>query len=446
MTSLTERIRHIDLNISELPDYRVVGRVEEISGVIIVARLHQVRIGELCRIEMKHQCLYAEVVAFRNERCLLMPYGSVHGIRPDTRVIPTGRLLHVKCGGHLLGSVLDGLGNILKKSTISNSPDHSFECLDVDRSAPDPLLRNHVKEILETGIPAVDSFLTVGKGQRIGIFASAGTGKSTLIGEIAKSSRADVIIINLIGERGREVREFIEENLGSRGLERSVVVVATSDQPAIVRLKSAYVATTIAEHFRDLGQDVCLIMDSVTRFARSLRELGLARGEPPARAGFPPSVYAELPRLLERSGNDQNGSITGFYTVLTETEELNDPVSDEVMSILDGHIILSRKLAHQNHYPAIDVLKSKSRIMSRIVTEEHRMVVAWMLDRMALYQSNEDAIRFGFHEPGKNLELDVAIRVKASMDKFLFSGNCRGYSLNELIRIMKEIKSDAEQV
>ncbi|MCD4652575.1 FliI/YscN family ATPase [bacterium] len=413
---LTKKISQLEY----IRTFKVSGRVEEITGVVVSATIDMARIGEICRISTDTGYIAAEIVGFRNGRYLLMPYAYLDGLYPDAEVLPMGSSLKLKCGDNLVGRIFDGLGNPINENMNRQLASYD-EIRNVRATPPNPLSRNRIQTALLTGIPAIDSLLTLGTGQRVGVFAGAGTGKSTLIGQIARSSNADVVVINLIGERGREVREFIEDNLGKSGLERSVLVIATSDQPAIIRLKSAYTATTIAEYFRDQGKNVLLIMDSVTRFARALREIGLARGEPPARCGYPPSVFAELPRLLERTGNNNLGSITALYTVLVSGDDLTEPVADEVMSILDGHIILSRELAAENHYPAIDILRSKSRVMSKVATTKHFTLAQEILSNYALYTSNQDAIRFGFYKSGENLELDHAVKIKSKIDDLLCS-------------------------
>jgi FliI/YscN family ATPase len=370
---------------------------------------------------------------------LLMPYSCTHGMRPDAKVVPTGHGFKVICHSNVTGCVLNGLGKTVSTRIGYSSAPPKTPKYSIHQKAPDPMIRKGINQPLYTGINAIDGFITFGKGQRIGVFAAAGTGKTTLMSQIAKSVQADVVVINLLGERGREVKEFLENTLDPETRKRSVVVAATSDQPAIVRSKSAFVATTIAEYFRDHGKNVFLMMDSVTRFARALREIGLARGEIPTRSGYPPSVFAELPTLMERAGTNDKGSITALYTVLVEGDDLNEPVSDEVMSILDGHIILSRKLAAENRYPAIDILRSKSRVMNQVVSNEHRKISAELLSNYALYKANEDAIRFGFYEAGKNQELDSAVRVKPVVDKFMFSSTDKTQSIDDTVKIMKTL-------
>ncbi|KXS45241.1 MAG: flagellum-specific ATP synthase [Candidatus Frackibacter sp. T328-2] len=346
------------------------GKIRRVIGLIIESQGPNVTLGEICLIksQFNSEPVQAEVVGFKDNKVLLMPLGEMEGIGPGCRVEATGKSLKVKVGEELLGHVLDGLGHPL---TDLNLDELTTE-YSAHNTPPDPLTRQRITTPLPVGIRSIDGLLTCGRGQRLGIFAGSGVGKSTLLGMIARNTEADINVIGLIGERGREVREFIEKDLGEEGLARSVVVAATSDQPALVRLKGALVATAIAEYFRDQGKDVMLMMDSVTRFAMAQREVGLAVGEPPATRGYTPSVFATLPKLLERAGTNEVGTITGLYTVLVEGDDMNEPIADAVRGILDGHIALSRDLASQNHYPAIDVLESVSRVMNDIITKEHQ--------------------------------------------------------------------------
>jgi FliI/YscN family ATPase len=350
---------------------QVKGRVKEVIGLVVKAAVPDVWIGELCLVYSTRSRLpvKAEVVGFQGGDVLLMPLGDLQNVGPQSEVVPTGKCLTEKVGPQLLGRVLNGVGEPM--DTRQRGPLEGGEEYSVYSHPPDPLSRQRVTRPLSIGIRAIDSLLTCGEGQRIVVYAAAGVGKSTLLGMIARNTEADVNVIALIGERGREVRDFMEQDLGEEGLKRSVVVCATSNEPSLVRLKGAYVATAIAEHFRDQGKKVVLMMDSVTRFARAQREVGLACGEPPTRGGYTPSVFAELPKLLERSGNSDKGSITAFYTVLVAGDDMNEPVADEVRSILDGHIILSRELAGQGHYPAIDPLQSVSRVMTTVTNAAH---------------------------------------------------------------------------
>ncbi len=396
------------------------GRVTQVIGLTIEAQGLNAQVSELCYITSAEgqTSIPAEVMGFRDERTLLMPLGEMHGIGPGSAVRATGSLLKVPVGEGLLGRVLDGLGNPIDgKGPIASSAAYS-----VAGSVPHPLTRIPISQPLETGVRAIDGFLTVGKGQRIGIFAGSGVGKSTTMGMIARHARANVSVIALIGERGREVQEFIQRDLGPDGLARSVVVVSTSDQPALVRLKGAWVATAIAEYFRDQGQDVTFMMDSVTRFAMAQREIGLAIGEPPAMKGYTPSVFALLPKLMERTGAGERGTITGFYTVLVEGDDLTEPITDAVRSILDGHIVLSRELATQNHYPAIDVLDSVSRVMPAITDKPHRVAASQLRDLLATYHKASDLINIGAYAHGSNSAIDRAIALMPSILDFLRQG------------------------
>jgi flagellum-specific ATP synthase/type III secretion protein N (ATPase) len=393
------------------------GSVTEVVGLTIEVRGIRAQIGELCYLLSpgRSERVPAEVVGFRHNCALVMPLGDLEGIRPGTRVVSTQSTFRVPVGEELLGRVVDGLGHPLD----GGRPILSAESYPATNAAPHPLKRTPIREPLVTGVRAIDGLLTVGKGQRIGIFAGSGVGKSILLGAIARNARSDVSVVGLIGERGREVQEFIDRDLGPEGMKRSVVVASTSDQPALVRLKGAWVATAIAEYFRDQGLDVTLLMDSVTRFAMAQREIGLAIGEPPARKGYTPSVFALLPKLLERAGTDQRGSITGFYTVLVEGDDFNEPVSDAARSILDGHIMLTRELAAENHYPAIDVLQSISRLMSTVANQEHQNWAAYVKEMLAVYAKARDLINIGAYQPGSSAEIDEAIAVMPALLEFL---------------------------
>lgn len=413
---------------------KVTGKIQEAIGVILTSNLKNVKIGEICTLKTRTEQLDAEVVGFRKDKCLLMPFGYTNGIGPDTEVEPTGRQLRITCGEHLKGAILDGLGrSITPQSQLERVNSHSRS---INVSPPNALERLPIKTAVTTGIAAIDAFLTLGRGQRMGIFAAAGAGKSTLIGNITQHVDADIVVINLIGERGREIREFIDDNLSSETRRKSVVIYATSDQPAIVRLTSAYTATTIAEYFRDQGLNVLLVVDSITRFARALREIGLARGEVPARGGYPPSVFAELPRLLERSGNNDKGSITALYTVLVSGDDLTEPIADEVMSIIDGHIVLTRELAEKGHYPAIDILKSKSRVMNRVTSRTHQTDAARLLRLYATSMNNQESIRFGFYKKGNNKQLDRAVTLTPLIDDFLCSAPGSHENLNDVCKAL----------
>lgn len=384
---------------------RYNGKVVQVVGLTIESQGPSCQVGEVCKVHTRGgRAIPAEVVGFRQERVVLMPLGDMSGIEPGCEVVSTGDPLLVPVGRALLGRVLDGLGRPMD----GLEPPDCDQLYPVTASPPDPLRRRRIAEPLELGIRAIDGVLTVGKGQRIGIFSGAGVGKSTLLGMIARNTRAEVNVIGLVGERGREVREFIERDLGEEGLRRSVVVCATSDAPAVVRLKAAMTATTVAEFFRDQGVDVILMMDSVTRVAFAQREMGLALGEPPATRGYTPSVFAMLPRLLERSGCSDRGAITGLYTVLVEGDDMTEPVADQVKSILDGHIVLSRELAEQNHYPSIDILQSVSRSMPDITTREHREAANRARDVLATHREAQDLINIGAYVPGSNPKIDHA--------------------------------------
>ncbi|MFW6006700.1 MAG: flagellar protein export ATPase FliI [Halanaerobiales bacterium] len=392
------------------------GHITRVIGLIIESRgPANVSIGELCLIKNNNKEIRAEVVGFENNKVLLMPIGHMKGINPGARVIATGEKIKIKAGKELLGKVLNAVGEPLNGKIQKNN----LEEISINNQPPDALKRTRIKEPLGLGIRSIDGLLTCGKGQRVGIFAGSGVGKSTLLGMAARNTEADINVIGLIGERGREVRDFIEDSLGSEGLKRSIVIVATSDKPALVRVKAAHTATAIAEFFRSQGEDVLFMMDSVTRVAMALREVGLAAGEPPATRGYPPSVFAELPRLLERTGTSESGTITALYTVLVEGDDFNEPVSDTVRGILDGHIVLSRELASRNHYPAVDILESVSRVMPDIVDEEHQQAAGIVKQIMANYRESEELINIGAYEPGSNPEVDKAINKIDAVNDFL---------------------------
>lgn len=395
----------------------VRGRVTELIGLLIRAAVPGARVGELCLIHSPHRAkvLRAEVVGFRGSEVILMPLGDVSDVAMGAEVIPTGTSLTIRVGDDLLGRVLDGLGEPLD----GRGPvDDAVEKV-VSARPPDPMKRQRVTKQLKTGVRALDGILTVGEGQRIGIFAAAGVGKSTTLGMLARNTEAEINVIALIGERGREVRDFLEQDLGEEGLKNSVVIVATSNEPSLIRMKAAYVATAVAEYFRDQGKKVLFLMDSVTRFARALREVGLAAGEPPARSGFPPSVFSELPRLLERTGNSDKGSITAFYTVLVEGDDMTEPIADETRSILDGHVVLSRKLAAQNHYPAIDINESVSRVMPAIAPKTHVDSAGKLREVLATYEAQKDLILIGAYKKGSDPKTDYAISKIDAVNKFL---------------------------
>jgi flagellum-specific ATP synthase len=395
---------------------RVNGKVTQVIGLTVESEGPDASIGDLCYIYPSKSAkpLKAEVVGFRNNKVILMPLGDLHAISPGCDVVGTGKPLTVQVGSELLGKVLDGLGNPLDGSFLPSRMQH----YSTHNEPSNPLNRPRVTEPLSIGVRAIDGLLTVGQGQRVGIFAGSGVGKSTLLGMIARNTSADVNVIALIGERGREVLEFIEKDLGPEGLARSVVIVATSDQPALIRMKGALIATTIAEYFRDRGLNVMLMMDSVTRYAMALREVGLAIGEPPATRGYTPSVFAALPKLLERAGTGPSGSITAFYTVLVDGDDMNEPIADAVRGILDGHIVLSRHLAHKGHFPAIDVLASVSRVMKEIVTEQQQDAANELKRLLAIYRDSEDLINIGAYQVGSNKEIDKAIEAIETIHAF----------------------------
>lgn len=393
-----------------------LGKVVKVVGLTIESIGPDANLKDLCLIvsQDKKHSIMAEVVGFRDDRILLMPYHNVEGIGVGSTVETTHEPLKVFVGEDLLGKTLDGLGNPFDEQLLDCNTMYSVEA-----APPDPMTRKIIDEVLPLGVKAVDGLITVGKGQRIGIFAGSGVGKSTLLGMFARNTKADINVIALIGERGREVREFIERDLGEEGMRRSVVVVATSDKPALIRNKAAKTATCIAEYFRDQGKDVLLMMDSLTRFSMAQREIGLASGEPPVSRGYPPSVYAEMPKLLERAGNSEKGSITGLYTVLVDGDDFNEPITDTARGILDGHIMLTRKLANKNHYPAIDILQSISRVMSHIVEKDHKYAAGQLKNILATYQGAEDIINIGAYKPGSNKAIDFAISKIDAVNAFL---------------------------
>lgn len=416
---------------------RYSGKITKVTGLTIESNGPMASIGELCYIYPHNSSdpIKAEVVGFKDDRILLMPLGEMNGIASGSSVVASGRALSVNVGSELVGRVLDGLGNPID----GKGPIKAQKFYPVSNNPPNPLERKKIKEPLSLGVKAIDGLLTCGKGQRIGIFSGSGVGKSTLMGMISRNSTADVNVIGLIGERGREVREFIENDLKEEGLKRSVLVVVTSDQPALVRVKGAMVATAIAEYFRDSGMNVMLLMDSLTRFAMAQREIGLAIGEPPVTRGFTPSVFAVLPRLLERAGNSSDGTITGLYTVLVDGDDLNEPVTDTVRGILDGHIVLSRHLANQNHYPAIDILASISRVMPSVVTKEHREISNKIKDILATYKESEDLINIGAYKKGSNKKIDIAIDLIEGINDFLKQDVDKSYTFEETLSMMSSI-------
>ncbi|MBD3393524.1 MAG: flagellar protein export ATPase FliI [Chitinivibrionales bacterium] len=422
--------------LSDAEPVRVHGKITEVIGLLIESTGPMASIGDVCTIERGGRVVgRAEVVGFRKERTLLMPLGPIEGIHSGLTVVSTKKPLSVGVGEHLLGRVIDGLGNPLDgKGGL-----HPDTYRPIFSSIPNPLDRQRITEPLETGIRAMDSLATVGKGQRIGIFSASGVGKSVLLGMMAKNCKSDVNVIALIGERGREVREFLERDLGEEGLKRSVVVVATSDRPALIRLKGAMIAATIAEYFRDRGNDVLLLYDSITRLATAQREIGLAVGEPPATKGYTPSVFGMLPGIMERAGTSKDGTITGMYTVLVEGDDMDEPIADAARSILDGHIVLSRQLAQRNHYPAIDVLASISRCMPDVITQEHQKLADRVKGLLAAYRENEDLINIGAYVSGSNASVDKAIQVHEPMNGFLRQGREERSTLDEAVKQLGEI-------
>lgn len=414
---------------------RYMGRVSKVVGLTIEAEGPETHVGALCNIKSLHgREVLAEVVGFKDNHVLLMPIGDMNGIGPGSIVTACDKDLEVGVGPDLLGRVLDGLGRPMD----GRGPVPIEKFYPVENKPPNPMTRPRITEVLPLGVKCLDGLLTVGKGQRMGIFAGSGVGKSTLMGMIARNSKSDVNVIALIGERGREVRDFLERDLGEEGLKRSVVVIATSDQPALIRLKGALVATSIAEYFRDCGKDVILLMDSLTRFSMAQREIGLAIGEPPVTRGYTPSVYAIMPKLLERSGTSSKGSITGLYTVLVDGDDMNEPITDTARGILDGHIVLSRQLAHRNHYPAVDVLASISRLMNDIVDEEHKAYASELRRNLAVYREAEDLINVGAYVKGSNAEIDRAIDLNKGINEFLMQKTEERFSFKETIELLKK--------
>ena len=413
-----------------------LGKVAKVVGLTVESIGPSAKLNDLCHIITKdhNQVINAEVVGFRDDRVLLMPYDQTTGVGLGSRVENTGAPLKVMVGDELLGKVLDGLGNPIDGSGLNSTCGYS-----VQAEPPDPLTRELIDTVLPLGVKAVDGLITVGKGQRIGIFAGSGVGKSTLMGMFARNTKADINVIALIGERGREVREFIERDLGPEGMKRSVVIVATSDKPALIRKKAAMTATAVAEYFRDQGRDVLLMMDSLTRFSMAQREIGLASGEPPVSRGYPPSVYGEMPQLLERAGRSDKGSITGLYTVLVDGDDFNEPIADTARSILDGHIVLDRKIAQKNHYPAIDVLQSISRVMSSIVDSKHKKASGQLKNVLATYSEAEDLVNIGAYKAGSNPSIDYALSKIDAVNEFLQQDVYEKISFEESIRRLEEL-------
>ena len=429
----------MELALQDSPTLRSRGRVVQVIGTIIKAVVPSVKVGELCILRNPGESfeMKGEVVGFVKDAALITPIGDMFGISSATEVIPTGRAHMVPVGNGLLGRVLDGLGRPLDEAELG--PIESNKFYPVFADAPDPLKRRIISQPLELGVRALDGLLTCGEGQRMGIFAAAGGGKSTLMGMLVKGADVDVTVVALIGERGREVREFLEHELGPEGRRKSVIVCATSDKSSMERSKAAYVATAIAEYFRDQGKRVLFLMDSVTRFARAQREIGLAAGEPPTRRGYPPSVFATLPKLMERAGMNEHGSITALYTVLVEGDDMTEPIADETRSILDGHIVLSRKLGAANHYPAIDVLASASRVMNAVITPEHKAAAGRLRELMAKYQEVELLVKIGEYKRGGDATTDEAIDKHEAIRSFLRQRTDEHSTLPDALKRMQEL-------
>lgn len=415
------------------------GKVNQVVGLTIESEGPSVQVGELCFIISKkaNSIIRAEVVGFKGNKVLLMPLGEMGGIGPGSEVQGTGKPLCVKVGQKLLGRILSGLGEPID----GKGPLDCDETYPIYNEPPNPITRPRINTQLSTGVRTIDSLLTFGRGQRMGVFAGSGVGKSTTLSMIARYTAADINVLALVGERGRELRDFIERDLGEEGLKRSVVVCATSDQPALIRMKAAYVGTAVAEYFRDQGNKVMLMMDSVTRFAMAQREVGLAIGEPPATRGYTPSVFALLPKLLERSGTSPKGSITGMYTVLVEGDDMNEPIADAVRGIVDGHIVLSRAIAARNHYPAIDVLGSVSRVFTEINSNEHQKAASKMRNAMSIYKEKEDLINIGAYQDGSNPEIDYAKKMMPEINNFLKQGVFEKSTLEETINRLINLMS-----
>lgn len=422
-----EKIKKADLQ-------RHMGKITKIVGMTVEASGPSCNIGDVCRIYKKgsNKFIYAEVAGFSENKLLLMPYSDIDGIGKGSIVDSTGKKLSVNCSEKLVGRIIDAIGNPLDgKGKIDKGIEYS-----IAGEACNPLMRPAINEIIPMGVKAIDGLLTIGRGQRMGIFAGSGVGKSTLLGMIAKEVKADINVIALVGERGREVLEFIERDLGEKGMARSVLVVATSDQSAMMRNKCPMTATAIAEYFKDQGKNVLLMMDSLTRYAMAQREIGLAVGEAPIARGYTPSIYTTMPKLLERAGNFENGSITGIYTVLVEGDDVNEPISDTVRGIIDGHIVLSRKVAMKNHYPAIDILGSISRLMTTIADKEQKEAAGKLRNLLSLYESNADLISIGAYKKGSNPEIDEAISKIDKINEYLIQNTDESFDYNETVKML----------
>ncbi|MCR4317833.1 MAG: FliI/YscN family ATPase [Planctomycetes bacterium] len=439
---------HFDLaklkeKIHEVVPVKISGQVSQVVGLLVECEGLSVPVGALCHIEARDagETMEAEVIGFKNDRALLMPFGDVRGIARFDKVRLVQQVRRIPVGPALLGRILDGRGRPIDgKGEVG-----AFDSYPVFARAPEALSRKRVTEPLSTGVKAIDGLFTIGKGQRVGLFSGSGVGKSMLMGMIARNSSADVSVIGLVGERGRELKDFIEKDLGAEGLKRSVVVVATSDKPHLERIQCAFVATAVAEYFRDQGKDVVLMMDSVTRVCLSQREVGLSMNEPPATKGYPPSVFALLPRLLERSGQSSKGSITGFYTVLVEGDDTADPIADSVRGILDGHIWLSRKIANRGRYPAIDVLESISRCMIDVSTKPHQQAAMKVKELLATYLDAEDLINIGAYAQGSNRNIDKAIQMYEPITEFLKQWYYEAFDLSTTIQLLLKMFPEIAQ-
>ena len=440
MNGVIKKQYHKYINLIDKTYFNRYGKVAKVVGLTIESLGPDAKLNDLCRILIDREndiSVMAEVVGFRDKHILLMPFENVEGIGVGCIVENTGHPLSVTVDDNILGHTLDGLGRPTDVEELELKKEYPVEAM-----PPDPMSRVIIRDVLPLGVKAVDGLITVGKGQRIGIFAGSGVGKSTLMGMFARNTRADINVIALIGERGREVREFIENDMGEEGMKRSVVIVATSDKPALIRNKAAKTATAIAEYFRDQGKDVLLMMDSLTRFCMAQREIGLASGEPPVTRGYPPSIYSEMPKLLERAGNSDKGSITGLYTVLVDGDDFNEPITDTARSILDGHIVLSRRLGQKNHYPAIDVLASISRCMSAIASDAHKSAAGKLRNVLGTYDEAEDLINIGAYKSGSNVAIDYAIQKINAVNQFLMQGTAEKFTFEEITQRLEEIFKD----
>ncbi len=440
MSAVLEHIEKYIDQLDKLELVKVNGRVSEVIGLVIESVGPTTSLGDVCSIKSRdgEELCLSEVVGFRSNRVLSMVLGSASSISPGSEIVASGKTFSVGVGMDLLGRVLDGLGRPMD----GLGPVDFEEMRSIYAAPPNPLERKRITKPISSGIRSIDSLTTIGKGQRMGIFAGSGVGKSVTLGMIARNSSADVNVIALVGERGREVRDFIEKELGEEGLKKSVLIVATSDQASLIRVKSSLIATTIAEYFRDKGLDVLLMMDSVTRVAMAQREVGLTIGEPPTTKGYTPSVFALLPRLLERAGNARKGSITGLYTVLVEGDDMNEPIADAARSILDGHIVLSRKLASSGHYPAVDVLESVSRVMPDVTSPEHRKAAGFILDMLATYREAEDLINIGAYVKGSSQKIDRAVAMIDEIKKFLRQSMDEISGLDDAVNKLMELTRD----